>query len=65
MRGEGLGLGLGLGVNGLRFVFTGAVGLGIEVTKQHIKTQNFYRERLAIAPSNTLYKCILSFPPYT
>ncbi len=48
----------------IRTLYTGAVGLGIEVTKQHIKTQNFYRERFAIAPSNTLYKCILSSPPY-
>lgn len=47
----------------LRTLYTGAVGLGIEVTKQHIKTQNFYRERFAIAPVRSPCSLTLSYPP--
>lgn len=52
-----------VGGRGLWTLYTGVVGLGIEVTKQHIKTQNFYRERFAIAPEIVADSLILRCHP--
>ena len=48
---------------GVRLPKTGAESFEREVTKKHRKSENFYTGDFEIAPSNTLFRCILRCTP--